>query len=109
MEPSEFQFGLGPNAIRPIQNAKMISPGEEGYPHHSQRFLILGTILNGDTRAYPISKLTRHEIADEKIGLLPHPDTSSKGGDYRVIAKPYLHWVQCQSTSGLVNSDYIGR
>ena len=70
MEPSEFQFGLGPNAITPIQNAKMLSLGEEGYPHDSERFLILGTTLNGDTRAYPISELTRHEIADEKIGLV---------------------------------------
>ncbi len=68
MDPLKFQFGLGPFAIRPILNPKMLSPGEAGYPQESESFLVLGATLNGNTRAYPISRLTMVEIADEKFG-----------------------------------------
>ncbi|MEE9168521.1 MAG: hypothetical protein V3U73_02100 [bacterium] len=68
MEPGKFQFGLGPNAIRPILNAKMLSPGDEGYPDSGRQFLVLGTTLNGSTRAYPITIMSSFEIADEQFG-----------------------------------------
>lgn len=63
----EFQFGLGPNAITPILNPQMLSPGDPGYPADFESFLVIGTELNGDIRAYPISVMTRHEIADERF------------------------------------------
>jgi hypothetical protein len=68
MEPGKFQFGLGPNAIRPILNAKMLSPGDKGYPDSGKEFLVLGTTLNGSTRAYPITIMSSFEIADEQFG-----------------------------------------
>lgn len=67
MEPSEFQFGLGPNAIRPILNPRMISPGEPNYPDDSATFLVLATDLHNDPRAYPIEIMSIHEVADEKF------------------------------------------
>ena len=77
MEPSKFQFGLGPNAIRPILTPRMLSPGDTGYPDDEDGFLVLGTTLNDGTRplsdgtrSYSIIDLTRHEIADEKFGNL---------------------------------------
>lgn len=70
MEPSKFQFGLGPNAIRPILTPKMLSPGDTDYPDDEADFLVLGTTLNDGTRSYSIIDLTRHEIADEKFGNL---------------------------------------
>ncbi len=70
MEPSKFQFGLGPNAIRPILNPELLSPGDANYPDNHDDFLVLGTSLNGETRAYAIDKLIDHEIADEHFGDL---------------------------------------
>ena len=70
MEPSKFQFGLGPNAIRSILTPKMLSPGDSGYPANEADFLVLGTTLHDRTRSYSIIDLTRHEIADEKFGNL---------------------------------------
>ena len=77
MEPSKFQFGLGPNAIRPILTPRMLSPGDTGYPHDEDDFIVLGTTLNDGTRplsdgtrGYSIIDLTRHEIVDEKFGDL---------------------------------------
>ncbi len=68
MNPSEFQFGVGPNAIRPILNPRHLEPGQSGYPADHSTFLILGTTLEEETRSYSIDKLTFHEVADEKFG-----------------------------------------
>ena len=68
MNPNEFQFGVGPNAIRPILSPRHFEPGQSGYPADHSTFLILGTTLEDETRAYSIDKLSFHEIADEKFG-----------------------------------------
>ena len=68
MEPSMFGNGLGPFAIKPIINASMLSPGDLNYPLDSQGILVIGTSLNGFTRAYPIEILSRFEVANEKFG-----------------------------------------
>jgi hypothetical protein len=67
MEPAEFQFGLGPFAIKPILNPKMLSPGDPGYPFDNETFLVLATQINNDSRAYSIRVMSYHEIADEKF------------------------------------------
>ena len=46
----------------------MLEPGDPNYPSKSADFTGIGTTLMGDTRAYPLNVLTRHEIADEKFG-----------------------------------------
>ncbi len=66
--PQSFQYGLGPFAITPINNPQMLSPGDSGYPQDSDSFTILGTTLNGFTRAYPIWVMSRHEVANERFG-----------------------------------------
>lgn len=65
---SRFQFGLGPYAITPIVEPDMLEPGSNGYPTDSDNRLVIGTTINNDTRAYPLSALTSHEVADEIIG-----------------------------------------
>ena len=65
---ANFQFGLGPFAIRPILDPQMLEPGDPNYPSSSSNFTVIGTTLNGDTRAYPLNVLNRHEIADEQFG-----------------------------------------
>jgi hypothetical protein len=66
-EPEKFRSGLGPFAILPILNPNMLSRGQFGFPNNDESFLILGTILNGHTRAYPLSALSRHEVVDERF------------------------------------------
>ena len=70
MDPDQYEFGLGPFAIQPIQNPDMLSPDDVGYPDKSWDFLIIGTKLGEeeeDTRAYPIFVMSWHEIANEEI------------------------------------------
>ncbi|RMD93530.1 MAG: DUF3179 domain-containing protein [Calditrichaeota bacterium] len=67
-EADKFQFGLGPFAIKPILDPKMKGPGDPGYPDDRETFLVLGTSLAGDARAYPISVMSWHEVADEVFG-----------------------------------------
>lgn len=63
-----FQFGLGPKAIQPIQNPTFVLPGQDGYPSDDNTMIVIGTEIGGDSRAYAISQLNRHEIANDKFG-----------------------------------------
>lgn len=65
---SKFQFGLGKDAIPPIRDPQFHLPGEPGYPGASQTFLVIGTRLNDDARAYPLFVLKSHEIVVEQFG-----------------------------------------
>ena len=66
--PDGYQYGLGRFAIRPIMDPQMLSPGDPDYPSDNEEFLVLGVSLNGFTRAYPISVMGWHEIANEQFG-----------------------------------------
>jgi hypothetical protein len=68
MGPRNFEYGLGPFAIPPIMNARMLSPGDLNYPQDSHGTLVIGTSLNGFTRAYPVEILGQFEIANEQFG-----------------------------------------
>ena len=68
MQPNQFQYGLGPQAISPILTPHMLLPGEPGYPDDSEKFLVIGVELNGFTRAYPLQIMGWHEVADERFG-----------------------------------------
>lgn len=65
---SNFQYGLGPNAITPINNPDMISPGEPGYPGNNSTEPVIGLSIEGDDRAYPIRTLSRHEVVNDRVG-----------------------------------------
>jgi hypothetical protein len=66
--PGDFQYGLGPFAIRPILEPKFLSPNDPGYPSANESNIVIGTVINGIARAYPLSILRSHEVADEKFG-----------------------------------------
>ena len=69
LAPSGYQYGLGPFAIQPLMGPEMLLPGEPGYPGDFANFMVLGTTLNGFTRAYPTwDVLSSFEIANEKFG-----------------------------------------
>ena len=66
LQPARYQFGLGPNAIPPLNNVEMIGPGEFGYPTSNANFMVLGVELNGIARAYPTwTALAHNEVANE--------------------------------------------
>lgn len=65
--PGGFQFGLGPFAIAPIEEPEFFGPGDPGYPRDDETFLVIGTTINNDSRAYPIFVLKSHEIVDESF------------------------------------------
>jgi hypothetical protein len=66
-DPHDFQFGIGRNAIRPLDeshlrdNALVLDPGER----------VIGVENDNEAHAYVIRKLTRHEIANTRIGGEP--------------------------------------
>ena len=64
-----FQFGSGPFAIKPILNPIMLSPGDTGYPAPDATIpnQVIGTTINGDTRAYPLDYLDLREIANDSF------------------------------------------
>lgn len=65
--PGEFEHGLGPTAIPPINNPNMLLPGEPGYPTGGD-FLLIGVVLNGSARSYPLQAMGWHEVANERFG-----------------------------------------
>ncbi len=68
MEPHLCQQGLGPYAIRPIIDPSILSQGDPGYPKDNDPFLVIGTEIKSDARAYPIEVMSYIEVVDEKIG-----------------------------------------
>ena len=65
LKAENFQFGLGPFAITPIQNPEFLFDGDPGFPGPTESFLVIGVDMNGEKRAYPISVLSRHEVTNE--------------------------------------------
>lgn len=71
MRGEQFQYGLGPNAITPINDPQFLSPGDEGYPRDTDTFMVLGVSIKGDSRAYPMVILGRHEVVNDEFGNQP--------------------------------------
>ena len=63
-----WNFGLGPNAIKPIINPRFHEPGDPEYPGPSDRLRVLGLSIDGDTRAYPVWVLSSHEVVNDVVG-----------------------------------------
>ncbi len=66
-----FEYGIGKNAMRPLDHPEMIAPGEPAYPGAWDTIPVIGTEIEGDVRSYPIRPLARHEIVNETIGETP--------------------------------------
>ena len=65
-DPKLFDHGLGP--IPAIVGPEMLSPGDAGYPDDAADFIVIGTTIGGESRAYPIHVLDNHEVADDSFG-----------------------------------------
>lgn len=67
-DPDGFEFGLGPNGIKPILSPQFICRGEPGYPSNDNNIIVIGTELEGEARAYPLTIMRRHEVANDAFG-----------------------------------------
>ena len=63
-KPESFQFGIGRNAIRPVDDTSLSDDRE--FIFGSPR--IIGIENKDESHAYVVSKLARHEIANTTIG-----------------------------------------
>jgi hypothetical protein len=68
MDPENFIYGLGTDAIRPLENPPMLSPGDPGYPEDTLLALVVGVNVSGDVRAYPLLALAGHEAINDVVG-----------------------------------------
>jgi hypothetical protein len=66
-DAKRFQYGLGPFAIQPILDPQFLSPKDPDFDSVNENELVIGTVINGVARAYPLSILRSHEIVDEKF------------------------------------------
>ncbi len=68
MEARNWRFGLGGFAFSPINNPQIVKPGEPGFPDASESFEVIGTVINGQARAYAVSDVAGHEVVNDTIG-----------------------------------------
>jgi hypothetical protein len=66
-DPEQFRHGLGPFSIKPLLDPQLISPGESDYPGPNNISIVIGTTINGESRAYPLSTVVAFEIVDEQF------------------------------------------
>lgn len=66
-DPDNFNYGLGPDAITPINYPDAISPGEAGYPSSESTTRVIGTVVDGEARGYPIPLLSQHEVVNDLV------------------------------------------
>ena len=65
MHAENFQHGLGPYTILPINNPQMILPSEPGYPSNDNDNIVIGAKFDEDARAYPLYVMKVHEVAND--------------------------------------------
>ena len=66
-EPRHFQFGIGRNAFRPLDESDW-PPGVEDIPAHLR---VIGVASGDEAQAYSVSKLSRHETANTQLESKP--------------------------------------
>ena len=65
MDPAYFNYGLGFGAIPSMDEPTVFSVGDLGYPQPESQAAVFGIDRNGETRAYDVRALTRHEVFNE--------------------------------------------
>ena len=65
---SYFRYGLGLGVIAPIDHPHFISPGERDYPTDNEDFELIGVVVDGIARAYPLKIMIKHETVNDLIG-----------------------------------------
>ena len=59
-----FEFGIGKNMIRPLNQPRMLSEVDRGYPSSGSVWNrgpdVIGAVIEGEARSYPVD-LSRHQ------------------------------------------------
>lgn len=63
-KPQHFQYGIGRDTIRPVDDTALKAKGTSVFGTAR----IIGIKNKGESHAYVVSKLARHEIANTTIG-----------------------------------------
>ncbi len=67
-----FEFGIGKNTIRPLNQPGMLTEEDRGYPAYGSVWNrgpdVIGAVIEGEARSYPVDRLVRHEIVNESVG-----------------------------------------
>ena len=67
-----FEFGIGKNTIRPLNQPGMLMEEDRGYPAYGSVWNrgpdVIGAVIGGEARSYPVDRLVRHEIVNESVG-----------------------------------------
>lgn len=71
MDPSQFYYGLGPDAIQPIQNPKFFNADDQGRPINTNANVFIGLNFQGEQRAYPLYVLKSHEVVNDEVNGVP--------------------------------------
>jgi hypothetical protein len=66
-EPRHFEFGIGRNAFRPLDESDW-PPGVVDIPAHLR---VIGVADGNEAQAYSVSKLSRHETANTRLESKP--------------------------------------
>ena len=67
-----FEFGIGKNTIRPLYQPGMLTEEDRCYPAYGSVWNrdpdVIGAVIEGEARSYPVDRLVRHEIVNESVG-----------------------------------------
>ena len=66
-DPEKFQYGLGRHAFTPLDDSSL----EKNPDNVDDRLRVIGVADGSAARAYSVSKLSRHEVANSFIGSTP--------------------------------------
>lgn len=66
-EPRGFEFGIGRNAFRPLDESDWFNGAELNLPN----FRVIATTDGNEAHAYAVSKLSHHEIANTMLASEP--------------------------------------
>ncbi len=92
---TRFTRGEGAFANRPLLNPPMTNVGDRGYPLESETFVVIGTTVNGDPRAYPMDGLVDHTVIDDlhrgvSVALVTEPSDGTTRAYNRATSEGVL-------------------
>jgi hypothetical protein len=72
MQPENWNFGIGPYAIRPINYPRMLTPEDKEYPSAEDTFEVIGLNYPGAApRAYPVFSIFFNEVVNDEVNGVP--------------------------------------
>ncbi len=66
-----FEFGIGKDTIAPIMKPEFAKPGDEKFEKWPGNEGVLGTVIDGQAKAYPLQLLRYHEVVNDTINEVP--------------------------------------